>query len=589
MTKHIAAFFCGTGYTQESDASFQLLRSNCPAFVELHGYDGCDSQGKFLNLGGLNANGTGEPADDFVEKLREAMRAYDGERLKVNLIAHSRGCLSALKAAQRIQADPELRDCVDIVLDLREPVPGNLELGVRLGRKSLGTVTHKVSDLSQCDVVEKVHISLSEKVGNHSNKAGFNSLIPRFHPKTYVEVEALPTWHDEQEQLNGLVLHKGRDRWGAYEVHPVDSSIIERESLGVLTLGACKSEQIIHEGIDPFELGIDPDQHEEKIGELKAMQLRCYRELKRKVKAPRLEKARDTHFGGKVGVLNSDAAALNLRHYCLLPEADRGTRGVDFALGVYPPPKNLSCVQQLSLYPEGLNLLEMIIREQHSLKIESKIEQIEDDDLYESAVKYKHKLIESLAKKAVRCLAAEKPFNPKNYQAQKQLKIFSQLLGDPEEGQEQRAQREQQLKDRMLLEDLKSDLLAKSEISDVKAECFLRAATFQDVCYVAVKQQKWSPKSTTSSGRNMCTILNTEQKYEKFSALIRADDGKVHFRNLRRCAGGYFQGDARDKHYKELFSHSKGESALMFLESYFRLQNRSHPAQYPRARVTIEP
>ncbi|WP_155065693.1 hypothetical protein [Piscirickettsia salmonis] len=28
-----------------------------------------------------------------------------------------------------------------------------------------------------------------------------------FHPKTYVEVEALPTWHDEQAQLNGLVLH----------------------------------------------------------------------------------------------------------------------------------------------------------------------------------------------------------------------------------------------------------------------------------------------------------------------------------------------------------------------------------------------
>ncbi|APS43706.1 hypothetical protein AVI51_11990 [Piscirickettsia salmonis] len=45
-------------------------------------------------------------------------------------------------------------------------------------------------------------------------------------------------------------------------------------------------------------------------------------------------------------------------------------------------------------------------------------------------------MIESLAKKAVRCLAAEKPFNPKNYQAQKQLKIFSQLLGDPEEGQD---------------------------------------------------------------------------------------------------------------------------------------------------------
>ncbi|QGP57759.1 hypothetical protein PsalBI1_00303 [Piscirickettsia salmonis] len=356
-----------------------------------------------------------------------------------------------------------------------------------------------------------------------------------------------------------------------------------------MTLGVCKSEQIIYEGIDPVELDIDPAEHKKKIGELKAMQLSCYRALQQRVKAPRLEKARDTHFGGKVGVLNPDAAALNLRHYCLLPEADRGTRGVDFALGVYPPPKNLSCVQQLSLYPEGLNLLGMIMMEVHSLKIESKIEQIEDDDLYESAVKYKYKLIENLAKKALRCLAAEKPFDPKNYQAQKQLEIFSQLLGDPEEGQAQRTQREQQLKNRMLLEDFKSDLLAKSETSDVKAEYFLRAATFKDVCYVAVKQQKWSPKSTTSSGRNMCTILDTEQKYGKFAVLVRADDGKVHFRNLRRCAGGASQDDASDKDYKEIFLHSKGESALIFLESYFRVQNHSHPAQYPRARVAIEP
>ncbi|OAJ33992.1 hypothetical protein [Piscirickettsia salmonis] len=584
MTRHIAAFFCGTGYTQASDASFQLLKSNRPAFVELHGYDGCDSQGKFLNLGGLNANGTGEPADDFVEKLRVAMRASEGERLKVNLIAHSRGCLSALKAVQRIQADPELRDCVDIVLDLREPVPGNLELGVKVGRKSLGTVTHKVSDLSQCDVVEKVYISLSEKVGKHRNKSGFNSLIPRFYPETDVEVEVLPTWHDAQEQWNGLVPHKDRGRWGAYEVHPMDSSIIERESLGVLTLGVCKSEQIIHEGIDLAKLRIDPAEHEEKIDRLKEMQLRCYRELKRGVKAPRLEKARDTHFGGKVCVLAPDAKALNLRHYCLLVEADRRTRRVDFALGVYPPPKNLSCVQQLSLCPDGLNLLGMIMREVRSLKIESKIDQIEDDDdLYESVVKYKHKLIESLAKKAVRCLAAEKPFNPKNYQAQKQLEIFSQLLGGLEEG------REQQLKDRMLLEDFKDDLLAKSEVSDVKAECFLRAATFQDVCYVAVKQQQWSLKSTTSSGRNMCTILDTEQKYEKFAVLVRADDGKVHFRNLRRCAANYLQDDARDKHNEKLFSHSKDESALMFLENYFRAQNHNNPVQYPGARVTIEP
>ncbi|ALA26266.1 hypothetical protein Psal071_00276 [Piscirickettsia salmonis] len=141
----------------------------------------------------------------------------------------------------------------------------------------------------------------------------------------------------------------------------------------------------------------------------------------------------------------------------------------------------------------------------------------------------------------------------------------------------------------MLLEDFKSDLLAKSEISDVKAECFLRAATFQDVSYVAVKQQKWSPKSTTSSGRNMCTILNTEQKYEKFFALVRADDGKVHFRNLRRCAADCLQDDTRDKHNEKFFSYSKDKTALMFLESYFCAQNQKHPAQYPGARVTIEP
>ncbi|RNC76807.1 hypothetical protein DA717_13850, partial [Piscirickettsiaceae bacterium NZ-RLO2] len=58
---------------------------------------------------------------------------------------------------------------------------------------------------------------------------------------------------------------------------------------------------------------------------------------------------------------------------------------------------------------------------------------------------------------------------------------------------------------------------------------------------------------------------------------------KFHFRL------GIKMGALQDKHNEKFFSYSKDKTALMFLESYFCAQNQKHPAQYPGARVTIEP
>ena len=115
MTKHIVSFFCGTGYTLSSDDSYQSISQEIfSSNTILMGFDGCQVHG-----GGIFAYGVEEQADAFIQNLKIQ---NTNEKMIINLIAHSRGCLSALMAIKKIQADPQLKDKVSITVDLRDPV-----------------------------------------------------------------------------------------------------------------------------------------------------------------------------------------------------------------------------------------------------------------------------------------------------------------------------------------------------------------------------------------------------------------------------------------------------------------------------------
>ncbi|ODN43874.1 hypothetical protein [Piscirickettsia litoralis] len=115
------------------------------------------------------------------------------------MAGHSRGCISANKAVQLIQSDPDLNSKVKVVLDEKDPVPGNLRLTSAIGSSAVGTITHKAKDLRKCSVVEKAYITLSTASAydlySKNNKIGHDALIPELHPDTESEVEIIPGHH----------------------------------------------------------------------------------------------------------------------------------------------------------------------------------------------------------------------------------------------------------------------------------------------------------------------------------------------------------------------------------------------------------
>ncbi|WED43301.1 hypothetical protein [Legionella cardiaca] len=288
MTKHIIGFFCGTGYSTGSslyeggDASYQHIIANVSNDTKIFGYDGCQVHG-----GGAFSYGVEEQADAFIAELK---RLKLTEPIQLNLIAHSRGVLSALIAIKKIQADPELKGMIEITADFRDPVPGNFQITTKFaGNLASANLVH---DLSECDIVKKVFITLQEKP---IIPLAFDALVPKFHYRTKVEIETLPGYHDVQQRA-----------WEA------NREIEFHEPL--LMLGNAKTLAILKDDGHqlPYTVGSKS---------LDEQQIDAYERLLPWARAREMPFGeRDLHFGGKLIANNAaktDIDAINWRHALL--------------------------------------------------------------------------------------------------------------------------------------------------------------------------------------------------------------------------------------------------------------------------------
>jgi hypothetical protein len=161
---------------------------------EFKGYDGCDSRvggifGSEGKLGGMFADGIEQPAYDQYARILELAKENKGKKINLKINADSRGCLTAYLLTMLINQNQDLKDKVDIILNLRDPVPGNLRGVSTMFRGK--TASGKFFDLTQCTNVKAVYVTVHEK----GFGLGFNVLVPQFSPATLVHVEALPGSH----------------------------------------------------------------------------------------------------------------------------------------------------------------------------------------------------------------------------------------------------------------------------------------------------------------------------------------------------------------------------------------------------------
>lgn len=329
------AYFAGTGMGQTTAVTEtqRFCKSEGIDFVHYDGIANSFSGHAIKSLGGLTAHGTGDIADEFIADLNAKINDYDGI-VKINLIGDSRGAISALKVVKRIQKDPKLANRVEIVLDLKDPVPGNSSLGIMLG--TADTASEKVCDLSDCTIVKSAHVTLATKKNSGTKQilnSFFKAIIPRFHPETKMELDVLPIAHNGQEH--------SKDIRYAYN------------------LGLAKSKQLILEHKGTFS--------QEVMEDLKATQRTSYSFLNEPPHLKKVSSGKPIHYGGKVVLAKAPKYYLNTRHPMLAytgPDTDKPSVS-DVMLAV-DPPVNLSHVEQLRLMPRGLLCIDKI-----NTKIES--------------------------------------------------------------------------------------------------------------------------------------------------------------------------------------------------------------------------
>lgn len=249
--KTIVAFFCGTSYDfdkeakgyvsqlemkvspartveeRNTDEGLSLLNEILAEDQERYGYDGCHQRG-----GGAFAYGIEQPIEHLFAKLKNQVR-QGHEKITLVLTAHSRGCLSALGLSKKLNANKELKDRIEVVLDLRDPVPGNFKLTSSLPIAKYATSAHQLEDLRTCTNIKSVHVTVQEK-GNLDY--AFDVLIPRFSLETKLEVDFIPGLHDIQERdLDGMEFYRD-ERRGYIVASPL-----------LHFLGLCQSLQIYSE------------------------------------------------------------------------------------------------------------------------------------------------------------------------------------------------------------------------------------------------------------------------------------------------------------------------------------------------------
>jgi len=189
MTQNIIGFFCGTGYFKATDASYNKIKAFVKDPGNLFAYDGCQIYG-----GGIFAYGVEEQADAFITDLKSKVNQSEDD-YQLNLVAHSRGVLSALLAIKKIQADPVLNKKIKVTADFHDPVPGNFQLTTKFAGNLASA--NQLQDFSECDILKKVYITLQEEP---IVPIAFDALIPKFHSATSVEIETLPGYHDVQHR-----------------------------------------------------------------------------------------------------------------------------------------------------------------------------------------------------------------------------------------------------------------------------------------------------------------------------------------------------------------------------------------------------
>lgn len=284
MTKNVIGFFCGTGFTRKNDKLYEIIRSSINiSSTTFLAYDGCHVYG-----GGLFAFGVETQADVFITDLKkEFASCAQDEHIQMNLIAHSQGCLSALLAIKKIQADRELGRRVNITVDLHDPLPRNFRWSSAVGGRLM--IVNQVYDLSDCDFVKKAYITIQEQgLGTFA----WDSLIPKFHTITKIAVEALPGCHDVQ--------HSGQIR-------------ADLEHIALFQLGQAKTLELLKE--DGHEISVEEDA-------LRRQQIDAYKRLLAWAKNRSVSFAnRALHFGGNILANNYEKErmeAINWRHAQLI-------------------------------------------------------------------------------------------------------------------------------------------------------------------------------------------------------------------------------------------------------------------------------
>lgn len=282
MTKNIIGFFCGAEFTRKTDKLYEGIYSHVSDAIYLS-YDGCS-----VRRGGFFTFGVENQANVFISDLKKEIAAFDNdEDIQINFIAHLEGCFSALLAIKRIQADLELRTRIRITMDLHEPSPRNFQWSTAIGGNLI--IANKVRDLSDCEIIKKVYITLQEK---ERGGLGWDALVPKFHAITKVDVELIPGCYDVQ--------HSG-------QVRP------EFDHIALFQLGQAKALDILAE--DEYNVGFKRD-------DLKRQQINAYAELldwARERATPFGE--RTLHFGGRFIVHNdgrNKLEAINWRHAQLI-------------------------------------------------------------------------------------------------------------------------------------------------------------------------------------------------------------------------------------------------------------------------------
>jgi hypothetical protein len=242
------AYFSGTGYDFDEEGQGYVPQENLDVFIPTpfknrikdesfslvngflnknqirFGYDGCHHRG-----GNLFAFGLEEPCNHLYKQIQVFLQEKD-EKITLVLTAHSRGCLSAFLLAKKISLDEALKNKIDIILDLRDPVSGNLQLATRLDVARIATIAGELKDLRDCHSIKEVNITIQEK---GTVDFGFDVLIPKFPRNRDIHIDFLPGTHDVQE--------------GHQFIHYDSKKNIYRAHRDIFLLGVCRSLQIYSE------------------------------------------------------------------------------------------------------------------------------------------------------------------------------------------------------------------------------------------------------------------------------------------------------------------------------------------------------